>query len=145
MVTFTIFILTLFTIIILYYITFTFIYTERCSVFFIYGYHLSLVATNLELNQTKVIWEQPKEMLSNASITIKNLFNNSAYRNNTILSKYVWDIEEKHNESSVFKWLVVRTVLSYSNITIRRWLCLDEKLSYYITLTQVIYITSNLI
>ena len=55
MVTFTIFILTLFTIIILYYITFTFIYTERCSIFFTYGYHLSLMATNLELNQTKVI------------------------------------------------------------------------------------------
>ena len=57
----------------------------------------------------------------------QKFFNNSAYRNDTTLSKYVWDIKENYNETPVLKWYLVRTVPLYSNITKRCLLCLHEK------------------
>ena len=57
----------------------------------------------------------------------KKYFNNSIYRNDTTLSRNVWDIKEKYIETPVLKWYIVRTVPSYSNITKRRLLYLHEK------------------
>ena len=49
------------------------------------------------------------------------------YRNDTTLSKYIWDIKEKYNKSTVLKWYIVKTIPSYSNITKRYLLYLHEK------------------
>ena len=47
----------------------------------------------------------------------KKYFNSGTYRNDTLLSEYVWDIKEKYKKTSVLKWYIIRTVISYSNIT----------------------------
>ena len=53
------------------------------------------------------IWEQLQEFLNNV---------NSPYRNDTTLSKYVWDIKEKYNETPVLELYIGRTVPSYTNV-----------------------------
>lgn len=57
----------------------------------------------------------------------KKSFKNKYYRNETTLSKFVWEIREKYNEEPVLKWSIVRTVPGYSNISKRCLLCLYEK------------------
>ena len=37
---------------------------------------------------------------------------NSTYHSDTTLSKYVWDIKEKYNETLVLKWHIGRAVPS---------------------------------
>ena len=61
----------------------------------------------------------------------KKSSNNSAYRNETTLSKYKF--KEKYNETPVLKWYIVKTVPSNSNINKR---CLPKNQKYYVTLTK---------
>ena len=80
-------------------------------------------------------------------INHKNSFNNSTYRNDTTLSKHVWDIKEKYNKTPVLKWYLVRIVPSCSNITKRCLLCLHEKseLLYYPNISKLLNKHSELI
>ena len=50
------------------------------------------------------------------------------YENDTTLSKYVWEIKDKHQETPVLKWSIVKSVPAYSNISKKCLLCLHEKL-----------------
>jgi len=57
----------------------------------------------------------------------KKSFKNKGYRNETTLSKYIWEIREKYHEEPVLKWSIIRSVPGYSNITKKCLLCLHEK------------------
>ena len=57
----------------------------------------------------------------------KKSFKNKSYMNETTLSKYVWDLKLKHKVTPKLKWSILKTVPSYSNITKRCKLCLQEK------------------
>ena len=69
------------------------------------------------LNKTKFNWEQLQEILNSAFITIKNIsavvlfvtIQHSPALPNTpqhspTLPKYIWDIQEKPNETPSLKW-----------------------------------------
>ena len=58
----------------------------------------------------------------------KKSFRNKRYSNETTLSKYIWDIKEKYNETPSLKWSIHKRVPSYSNLSKRCLLCLHEKL-----------------
>ena len=96
--------------------------------------------TNVYLRTTEGEFEQ-------RFINHKNSFNNSTYRNDTTLSKHVWDIKEKYNKTPVLKWYLVRIVPSCSNITKRCLLCLHEKseLLYYPNISKLLNKHSELI
>ena len=55
-------------------------------------------------------------------------FSNKRYTNDTSLSKYMWEIKEKHQENPSLKWSIVTRVPAYSNIKKNCFLCLREKL-----------------
>ena len=55
-------------------------------------------------------------------------FCDKRYTNDTSLSKYIWEIKEKHQESPSLKWSIVKRVPAYSNITKKCLLCLHKKL-----------------
>ena len=57
----------------------------------------------------------------------KKSFNNKRYWKDTTLSKYIWDLKEKSNVTPTLKWSIAKSVPSYSNITKRCLLCLEEK------------------
>ena len=46
----------------------------------------------------------------------KSSFKNRGYASDTSLSKYIWEIKDKHNEIPTLKWSVIKTVTAYSNI-----------------------------
>ena len=54
-------------------------------------------------------------------------FKNRLYECDTTLSKYIWEIRDKYAEEPTLKWSIVKRVPSYSNITKRCRLCLQEK------------------
>ena len=49
------------------------------------------------------------------------------YMYKTTLAKYVWEQKQRHNITPTLKWYIVKSVLSYSNITKSCMLCLHEK------------------
>ena len=53
---------------------------------------------------------------------------NKSYRNNTILSSYLWDLREKHVFPTL-TWSVVKSVPRHSNISKRCLLCLTESVN----------------
>ena len=55
-------------------------------------------------------------------------FRNKRYTNDTSLSKYIWEIDEKHQENPSLKWSIVKRVAAYSNITKKCLFCLHKKL-----------------
>ena len=55
-------------------------------------------------------------------------FRNKRYTNDTSLSKYMWEIKEKHQENPSLKWSIAKSVPAYSNIKKNCFLCLREKL-----------------
>ena len=55
-------------------------------------------------------------------------FRNKRYTNDTSLSNYIWEIKEKHQENPSLQWSIVKRVPTNSNITIKWFLCLHEKL-----------------
>ena len=58
----------------------------------------------------------------------KKSFRHKQYANKTTLSKYIWEIKEKHNEMPTLKWSIVKSVPSHSDISKKCLLCLHEKL-----------------
>ena len=54
-------------------------------------------------------------------------FRNQKYANETSLSKYIWEMKDKHNISPNLMWCIVKSVPGYSNISKRCMLCLHEK------------------
>ena len=56
-------------------------------------------------------------------ITIKSLFRTS----DTSLSKCIWEMKDKHNETPTLKWSVIKSLPAYSNISKKCALCLQEK------------------
>ena len=54
-------------------------------------------------------------------------FRNRKYANETSLSKYIWEMKDKHNISPNLMWCIVKSVPGYSNISKRCMLCLHEK------------------
>ena len=50
------------------------------------------------------------------------------YQEQTTLCKYIWEIKKEYNEMPTLKWSIVKSVLSYSNISKKYLLCLHEKL-----------------
>lgn len=57
----------------------------------------------------------------------KKSFNNRRYIKDTTLSSYIWEMKEKFNVTPSLKWYIVKSVPSYSNISKRCQLCLQEK------------------
>ena len=55
-------------------------------------------------------------------------FNNEASANDTTLSKYICELKETLNSSSILVWSIAKKVPPYSNIYKRCLLCLYEKL-----------------
>ena len=55
-------------------------------------------------------------------------FRNKRYTNDTSLSKYIWEIKEKHQGNPSLKWSIVKRIPAYSSITKKCLLCLHEKL-----------------
>ena len=60
-------------------------------------------------------------------------FRNKRYTSDTSLSKYIWQINGKHQEIPSLKWSIVRRVPAYSNITKKCLLCLLCLNSLYIS------------
>jgi hypothetical protein len=54
-------------------------------------------------------------------------FKNVTYRNNTELSKYVWNLKEKQQDFTI-NWSILKRTASYSSGGKRCNLCLQEKL-----------------
>ena len=57
----------------------------------------------------------------------KKLFANRKYPNEISLSKYIWEMKDKHNISPNLMWCIVKSVPGYSNISKRYMLCVHEK------------------
>ena len=57
----------------------------------------------------------------------KKSFKNKSYANDTTLSKYIWEMKQKHNITPTLKWYIVKSVPSYSNVSKKCLLCLHEK------------------
>ena len=57
----------------------------------------------------------------------KKSFRNQKYANDTSLSKYIWEMKDKHNTTPTLMWCIVKSVPGYSNISKRCMLCLHEK------------------
>ena len=57
----------------------------------------------------------------------KKSFKNRKYASETSLTKYIWEIKDKHNTNSNLMWCTVKGVPGYSNISKRCVLCLHEK------------------
>ena len=55
-------------------------------------------------------------------------FNNEGHSTDTILSKYVWEINEKFKIMPSLKWSIIKFLPAYSNISKKCQLCLQEKL-----------------
>ena len=47
--------------------------------------------------------------------------------NKTTLTKYVWELKQKHKITPTLKWYIIKSVPSYSNITKSCMSCLHEK------------------
>ena len=58
----------------------------------------------------------------------KTSFKNIKKANDTTLSKYIWEIKDKYKEMPSLKWLIIKSVPRYSNITKKCLLSLFEKL-----------------
>ena len=58
-------------------------------------------------------------------------FRNKRYTNDTSLSKYIWEIKEKHQKNPSLKWSIVKKVPTYSNITKKCVLRLHKKLEIF--------------
>ena len=48
------------------------------------------------------------------------------YASDTSLSKYISEMKDKHNETPILKWSIVKSVPTYSNISKKCALCLQE-------------------
>jgi hypothetical protein len=77
---------------------------------------------------------EPKEYIGMTGNTFKKRlynhnksFNNVIYRNNTELSKYVWNLKEKQQDFTI-NWSILKRAASYSSGGKRCNLCLQEKL-----------------
>ena len=70
-------------------------------------------------------------------------FNNEGGANNTTLLKYISELKETLNSSSTLVLSIARKVPTYSNISKKCLLCLDEKLEIII-LHQRNYLTKDL-
>ena len=57
----------------------------------------------------------------------RKLFQNQRYQLETMLSCYVWEIKRAIDQISSMKWLIIKVLPGYSNITKRWQLCLYEK------------------
>ena len=57
----------------------------------------------------------------------KKSFKNRGYASDTSLSKYIWEMKHKHNETPTLKWSIIKYVPAYSNISKTCALCLQEK------------------
>ena len=53
-------------------------------------------------------------------------FKNEMQMNKTTLAKDVWEQKQRHNVTPTLKWYIVKSVLSYSNITKSCMLCLHK-------------------
>ena len=60
--------------------------------------------------------------------THQHSFRNEKRKNDTALSKYIWDVNSK-NENPELKWSIIKKIPAYSNITKKCALCLHEKLT----------------
>ena len=58
----------------------------------------------------------------------KQFFKDKKHKNDTVLSSYLWDLKENHNQIPKLTWPVVRFASDYSDISKRCLLCLFEKL-----------------
>ena len=56
----------------------------------------------------------------------KKSFKNRGYASDTSLSKYIWEMKDKHNETPTLKWSIVKSIPVYSNISKKCALCLQE-------------------
>ena len=59
--------------------------------------------------------------------THKKSFRNRKYANEASLSKYIWEMKDKHNISPNLMWCIVKSVSGYSSISKRCILCQHEK------------------
>ena len=57
----------------------------------------------------------------------KKSFKNRGYASDTSLSKYIWEMKDKHNETPTLKWSIIKSVPAYYNISKKCALCLQEK------------------
>ena len=57
----------------------------------------------------------------------KKSFRNQKYTNETSLSKYIWEMKDKHNISLDLMQCIAKIIPGYSNISKRCMLCLHEK------------------
>ena len=55
-------------------------------------------------------------------------FKSRKYSKETALSNYVWTIKDQHNITPSLKWSILKSTSSYTNITQRCNLCVQEKL-----------------
>ena len=74
-----------------------------------------------------------KTYLGTAEWDFKKRYNNhtkseSKGKQETTLSKYIWEIKKVYNEMPALKWSIVKYVPSYSNISKKCLLCLYKKL-----------------
>ena len=79
------------------------------------------------LMQTKYTQEQLRETSRKDTTTTRHHSKNREKANDTTLSKHVWEVKDKYKETPSLKWLIVKSVPGYSNITKNCSLCLDEK------------------
>ena len=56
----------------------------------------------------------------------KQSFNNQFHAKDTSLSKYIWEMNSSSHIISAMAWHIVKSVLSYSNITKKGQLCLKK-------------------
>ena len=62
-------------------------------------------------------------------------FHNKWHTNDTSLSKYIWEIKEKHQENLSLKGSIVKKVPAYSKFTKKCLLCLSKNWKLLITHT----------
>ena len=72
----------------------------------------------------EIVEENWKQRLYNHSQSLKE----KNHKNYTVLSSYLWDLKENHNQISKLTWSIVRFAPGYSNISKRCLLCLQKKL-----------------
>ena len=76
-------------------------------------FRASPACTSTSLKPHKVYFGTTEEEFQQRFYNHKKSFNNNTYRNDTTLSKYLWDIKEKYKEILLLKWDIVRIVPSY--------------------------------
>lgn len=55
-------------------------------------------------------------------------FNHKRYAKETCLSKYIWELKDEGIDNPILNWTIVKSAPTYTNISKRCLLCLQEKL-----------------